>query len=133
MDNSFMLPLRPPVDKRDHKDTLPVRIAQINTQRGSFRNVTEQSLQAEIDCQKEKGDVSDDEGCETKPTEVDATEHLELLYKRRAEIMQSAAYDESFPTGVLCRLTSSQSGSYGSYVCAGFSFASPFKTRASSG
>ena len=128
-----MLPLRPLVDKRDHKDTLPVRIAQINAQRGSFRNVTEQSLQAEIDCHKEKGDISDDEGSETKPTEIDATEHLELLYKRRAEIMQSAAYDERFLIGVLCRLTGSQSGSHGSYICTGFPFASPFKACPPSG
>jgi len=90
MSDSFTLPLRPLVDKTGAKDTLPVRIAQINAQRGSFRNVTEQSLQAEIDAQKEKGEVPEEEYGVKEPADVDATERLDLLYKRRAEITQFA-------------------------------------------
>lgn len=94
MDDSFTLPLRPRVEKGDKKDTLPVRIAQINAQRGSFRNITEASLQAEIDARKQRGldsEEEEEEEIETKPPELDVTERHELLYKRRAEIIQFAA------------------------------------------
>lgn len=98
--SSLTLPLRPQVHKGAKKDTLPVRIAQINAQRGSFRNITEQSLQDEIAALKEKrkaagageGEEEEekDEG-EEKAEELDETERHELLYKRRAEIAQFAA------------------------------------------
>ncbi|KAL2002159.1 hypothetical protein VTN02DRAFT_514 [Thermoascus thermophilus] len=90
MSDSFTLPLRPLVEKADVKDTLPVRIAQINAQRGSFRNVTEQSLQAEIDARQGKGEAPEDQYEGKEPADVDATERLEQLYKRRAEITQFA-------------------------------------------
>jgi hypothetical protein len=94
---SLMLPLRPQKVKSSKKDNLPVRIAQINAQRGSFRNITEQSLQEEIKAQKEKskgklGDEAEEEGeNEGNVNEVDATERQELLYKKRAEIIQFAS------------------------------------------
>lgn len=85
-----MLPLRPQKAKSSKKDNLPIRIAQINAQRGSFRNITEQSLQEEIKAKKEKGkEEGGDE--EENVNEVDATERQELLYKKRAEIIQFAA------------------------------------------
>jgi mediator of RNA polymerase II transcription subunit 17 len=91
MESSFGLPLRPVIEKGAKEDQLPIRIAQINEQRGSFRNITEQSLQAEINAAKEKGDgEATDEDEDNKPHELDATEHLELLYKRRAEITNAA-------------------------------------------
>ena len=90
-----MLPLRPQKAKGSKKDNLPIRIAQINAQRGSFRNITEQSLQEEINAQKEKskrGDEDEDEKFnEENKNEVDATERHDLLYKKRAEIIQFAA------------------------------------------
>lgn len=93
--SALTLPLRPQVDKGAKKDSLPIRIAQINAQRGSFRNITEQSLQDEIDTLKEKRkggeDEGEEEGGEEKPTDLDDTERHELLYKRRAEIAQFAA------------------------------------------
>jgi mediator of RNA polymerase II transcription subunit 17 len=89
-ENSLTLPLRQQVAAAAKADTLPLRIAQINAQRGSFRNITEQSLQAEIDAQKARGDASDEDGEEIKPTELDATERHDLLYKRRADITQFA-------------------------------------------
>ncbi|EED14315.1 RNA polymerase II mediator complex component SRB4, putative [Talaromyces stipitatus ATCC 10500] len=93
---SLMLPLRPQTTKTSKKDNLPIRIAQINAQRGSFRNITEQSLQDEIKAQKERSkDKLEEEEEESKSqenvNEVDATERQELLYKRRAEIIQFAA------------------------------------------
>lgn len=90
---SLMLPLRPQKTKSSKKDNLPIRIAQINAQRGSFRNITEQSLQEEIKAQKEKSEEEDeeDEQNEENVNEVDATERQELLYKKRAEIIQFAA------------------------------------------
>jgi mediator of RNA polymerase II transcription subunit 17, fungi type len=90
METSWMLPLRPLADKRDPKDDLPIRIAQINTQRGSFRNVTEEGLQAEIDARREKSDLLDEQDADVKPPEIDTTERLDTLYQRRAEIIQYA-------------------------------------------
>jgi mediator of RNA polymerase II transcription subunit 17 len=101
--SSLTLPLRPQVNKNAKKDSLPIRIAQINAQRGSFRNITEQSLQNEIDVLKEKrkgaeaagGEEEEEEeeekDGEEKVAELDDTERHELLYKRRAEIAQFAA------------------------------------------
>ncbi|CRG88640.1 Mediator of RNA polymerase II transcription subunit 17 [Talaromyces islandicus] len=97
--SALTLPLRPQVDKGAKKDSLPIRIAQINAQRGSFRNITEQSLQDEIEALKEKrkgakaseGEEEEEEDVEEKPAEFDDTERQELLYKRRAEIAQFAA------------------------------------------
>ncbi|KUL89249.1 hypothetical protein ZTR_03778 [Talaromyces verruculosus] len=90
---SLMLPLRPQKAKSSKKDNLPIRIAQINAQRGSFRNITEQSLQEEIKAQKEKSkeEQEEEEKKEENVNEVDATERQELLYKKRAEIIQFAA------------------------------------------
>lgn len=90
---SLMLPLRPPKTKSSKKDNLPIRIAQINAQCGSFRNITEESLQEEIKVKKEKGKEEDEkeERNEENVNEIDATERQELLYKKRAEIIQFAA------------------------------------------
>lgn len=88
-DKSFALPLRPVVSGTGKKDMLPVRIAQINAQRGSFRSVTEQSLQDELQARKEKGDESDGESA-MAPSEIDASDRQETVYKRRAEILQFA-------------------------------------------
>jgi mediator of RNA polymerase II transcription subunit 17, fungi type len=92
--DTLMLPLRPQQSKGSKKDTLPIRIAQINAQRGSFRNITEESLQEEIKTQKEKGkdkEAEAEEEYHKNATELDVTERHELLYKRRAEIVQFAA------------------------------------------
>ncbi|GAD98717.1 mediator of RNA polymerase II transcription subunit 17 [Paecilomyces variotii No. 5] len=87
MSGSFTLPLRPPVEKGAREDALPIRITQINAQRGSFRNVTEESLKAEIEAQRNGVEQKEGEG---KESDVDATERLDLLYKRRADITQFA-------------------------------------------
>lgn len=88
MADSFSLPLRPMIERQDHQDTLPVEIAQINAQWGSFRDVTEEKLRAKIE--EGKGDAISEGDEDNKPTDVDSTERVEELYKRRAEITQFA-------------------------------------------
>lgn len=90
--DSFTLPLRPLIEKRDRPDTLPVEIAQINAQWGSFRDVNEDELQAKIQEEKDKEGIEDEDEGEKSAGEVDSTERLEQLYKRRAEITQFALY-----------------------------------------
>ncbi|EQL30571.1 hypothetical protein BDFG_06965 [Blastomyces dermatitidis ATCC 26199] len=94
MEESFPLPLRPFIQKSAREpDSLPIRIAQINSQRGSFRNVTEQSLQAEIDAQRARAaaGLEAEETEETESQEVKSTDRLEQLFKSRAEIVDFVA------------------------------------------
>lgn len=89
MSGSFTLPLRPLKERQDEQDVLPVEIAQINSQWGSFRDVTEGKLQAMV--QEGRGDVTSEEEAGDRPVaEVNRTERLEELYKRRADITQFA-------------------------------------------
>jgi mediator of RNA polymerase II transcription subunit 17 len=48
MTHPSLLPLRPSITASPTKDSLQVRIAQINKQKGAFRHVTESSLLEEI-------------------------------------------------------------------------------------
>jgi mediator of RNA polymerase II transcription subunit 17, fungi type len=48
MADPLLLPLRPPVAVSPTKHSLEARIAQINKQKGAFRDVTEASLLEEI-------------------------------------------------------------------------------------
>lgn len=95
MTDSFSLPLRPVTNNDSTKNSLPVRIAQINSQRGSFRNVTEQSLQEEIEAAKAQGTVEEDEEINGTDDE-DAPDRQEQLMKSRTEMLEFAAY------GILC-------------------------------
>lgn len=90
MADSFTLPLRPISEKRDRPDTLPVEIAQINNQWGSFREVNEEILQNRIKEEEEKDDASEADETGEDETDPDSTERLEQLYKQRAEITQFA-------------------------------------------
>ena len=90
MVDSFTLPLRPVLEQHDRPDTLPVEIAQINNQWGSFREVNEEILRAKIAEEKERGTAQPLQEGEQDATDVDTTEHLEQLYKRRADITQFA-------------------------------------------
>lgn len=96
MSDSFSLPLRPVTNNDSNKNSLPVRIAQINSQRGSFRNVTEQSLQDEIDAAKARGSLEGDEGPNRAGDEDDVPDRQEHLMKSRTEIMEFAAYAVSY-------------------------------------
>lgn len=88
MADSFNLPLRPILEKIDRPDTLPVDIAQINNQWGSFRDVNEEVLRNKIAEEKEKGETDGEESDDA--SDLDSTERLEQLYKRRADITQFA-------------------------------------------
>ncbi|GIC94562.1 mediator of RNA polymerase II transcription subunit 17 [Aspergillus udagawae] len=90
MADKFNLPLRPLIEKRDRPDPLPLEIAQINAQWGSFRNVSEESLRAKIEEEKSKEYTIEEEEAEGAGAELDTTERLDQLYKRRAEIIQFA-------------------------------------------
>ncbi|BDD62697.1 hypothetical protein MAP00_007657 [Monascus purpureus] len=91
MGDSFTLPLRPLSETHHQKDTLPVAIAQINAQWGSFRDVSEASLRAELEAEKDKDALTETEDSKVNPpADIDTAERLEQLYKRRAEITQFA-------------------------------------------
>ncbi|KAK2753325.1 RNA polymerase II mediator complex subunit [Onygenales sp. PD_40] len=89
MSDSFTLPLRPHGQKSAEPDALPIRIAQINAQRGSFRNVSEQSLQEEIDARRAAGRDAD-ETDEAEAQDAKPADRLEQLYKSRGEIVDFA-------------------------------------------
>lgn len=88
MADSFNLPLRPILDHNDRPDTLPVEIAQINSQWGSFRDVNEEVLRKKIAEEKDKNGIDEEQSEDA--TDLDSTERVEQLYKRRADITQFA-------------------------------------------
>lgn len=90
MPDSFSLPLRPILEKNDRPDTLPVDIAQINNQWGSFRDVNEEVLRSKIVEEDALEGAPPEEGEDQEGSDVDSTERLEQLYKRRADITQFA-------------------------------------------
>jgi mediator of RNA polymerase II transcription subunit 17 len=89
-DDKFTLPLRPLLEKGDRPDPLPLEIAQINAQWGSFRDVGEESLRGKIEEEKSKEYTIEEVEGEGAGAELDTTERLDQLYKRRAEIIQFA-------------------------------------------
>lgn len=89
MSDSFTLPLRPVLERRDSPDTLPVEIAQINDQWGSFRDVNEEVLRAKI-AQEEHDEAQQSENGDHETSDIDTTERIEQLYKKRNEITQFA-------------------------------------------
>lgn len=89
MSDSFSLPLRPLTEKPERPDPLPVEIAQINAQYGSFREVTEDSLRAKIEADKNKDPWSEEESDNASGDE-DTKERLDQLYKRRVAIIEFA-------------------------------------------
>lgn len=90
MSDSFTLPLRPILEKQDRPDTLPVEISQINSHWGSFRDVNEEILRTKIAEEKDRDNTQDSEDGDQGDGDVDTTERLEQLYKKRADITQFA-------------------------------------------
>ncbi|OJJ68257.1 hypothetical protein ASPBRDRAFT_47200 [Aspergillus brasiliensis CBS 101740] len=90
MADSFSLPLRPLTEKPDRPDTLPIEIAQINARWGSFRDVNEETLLAKIEEDKNRDPWEEEDEADKPAEDVDSTERLETLYKRRTEILQFA-------------------------------------------
>ncbi|KAL4784107.1 mediator of RNA polymerase II transcription subunit 17 [Aspergillus varians] len=90
MTDSFNLPLRPVIEKRDRPDSLPRDIAQINAQWGSFRELNETSLREKIEADKHKDLWEEEDDGDKGVVDLDALERKDQLYKRRAEIIQFA-------------------------------------------
>ncbi|KAL2826305.1 mediator of RNA polymerase II transcription subunit 17 [Aspergillus cavernicola] len=90
MTDHFSLPLRPVIEKRDSSDSLPGDIAQINAQWGSFRELNEVSLREKIEAEKDKDPWAEEDEGDKEAAELDSSERMDLLYKRRAEIIQFA-------------------------------------------
>ncbi|KMQ42801.1 hypothetical protein A7C99_4921 [Trichophyton rubrum] len=89
MSDSFSLPLRPVRKKIDDTDTLPIRIAQINAQRGSFKDVTEESLSEEITALRVSGKQElDIQG--TEESGNNAEDREQQLFTSRSEMLEFA-------------------------------------------
>ncbi|KAK2733584.1 RNA polymerase II mediator complex subunit [Myotisia sp. PD_48] len=89
MADSLSLPLRPARKKTDSQDTLPIRIAQINAQRGSFREVTEQGLRDEIEAARASGRKSTDV-TEDKKADDGGPDRETQLFTSRTEMLEFA-------------------------------------------
>lgn len=87
MVESLLLPLRAPALRGSTKDSLQVRIGQINNQKGAFRHITEASLLEEINSTNSlDNDVdmdSDGDEVDEKPEDRQA-----MLWKGREEMLQ---------------------------------------------
>lgn len=93
MPDKLTLPLRPlRRQKPNREDDLAIKIAQINAQRGSFRNVTEAGLLAEIEAARAAGKSEADLAAEAKArvNEDEDEKRAEKLIKSRLEISQFA-------------------------------------------
>lgn len=109
MVNSFTIPLRPVAVQQDRPDTLPIEIAQISSQWGSFRDVNEEILRVKIAEEEEHGRTPQLQKGDEEASDGDTTEHLEQLYKRRADIIQLAMLVDSLPvTSVGCSVVNLQ-------------------------
>ena len=95
MSDSFTLPLRPVLEHQDNPDTLPVEIAQINEHWGSFRDVNEEILRAKIIEEKENDGIHKSSDDDQDSSDLDTTERIEQLYKKRNEITQFAVSAQS--------------------------------------
>lgn len=104
MSDSFSLPLRPILEKQDRPDTLPVEISQINSHWGSFRDVNEEILRTKIAEEKDRDDTQESEDDGQEDGDVDTTERLEQLYKKRADITQFAVLVDLLDYWAECKL-----------------------------
>lgn len=86
MAESLTLPLRSGVSRGPEHDSLQLRIFQIYSQKGAFRDITEKSLIQDVEFQKQ-GDM-DVEMAEAEETEKEAESRYELMIKAREEMMQ---------------------------------------------
>lgn len=80
---SLSLQAFPTVDKE--KDSLKYLISRINQQRGSFRNVSEQGLEEEIEAQKSGTTNADD----PDEHDVDIVEEAEEVKTKQEELAQA--------------------------------------------
>jgi len=85
-ETSFALSLRPVPRKRD-SEPLAQLIGRINEERGHFRNITEDSLRAEIEANAARGAQEDLEYKETVVVE-DKEARRKEIYTARGELLQ---------------------------------------------
>ena len=84
---SISLQAFPTVDK--DKESLKYLIARINQQKGSFRNVTEQSLEQEIQAEEAgKGETDDQDVLDTVEEVEDVKTRQEEVTKAREDIIK---------------------------------------------
>lgn len=84
---SLSLQAFPTVDK--DKESLKYLISRINQQKGSFRNVTEQSLEEEIQAQEAgKTDTDDQDTIETVEKVEDVKTKQEEVTKARKDVIK---------------------------------------------
>ena len=96
MADQLSLPLQAWPAKDPNENSLPYLISRINAQRGSFRNITEESLQEEIEAietgqaqpELENTALSDSEDDDAH----DATPQTEDVQHARGEILKFIAY-----------------------------------------
>jgi mediator of RNA polymerase II transcription subunit 17 len=87
MAESLPLPLRPSVVTNPIKDSLQVRIGQINKQKGAFRHVTEASLLKEID-HDGRGDSDVDMESEGEEDALKPEDRQSLVWKGREAMLR---------------------------------------------
>ncbi len=87
---SLSLQAFPVIDK--DKESLQYLIARVNEQKGSFRNVTEESLEEEIrNAEEGKIDPEDEDVVETIEVVKDAKTKRDEVYQARGEILKQIA------------------------------------------
>ena len=91
MADPVLLPLRPSAIASQTKDSLQLRIAQINKQKGAFRHVTEASLLEEIKNEDQSdSDVNMENGASEDP--LKPGDRQALLWKGREAMLQQIEY-----------------------------------------
>jgi len=87
---SLSLQAFPVIDK--DKQSLQYLIARVNEQKGSFRNVTKESLEEEIrNAEEGKTDPEDEDVVETIEVVKDAKTKRDEVYQARGEILKQIA------------------------------------------
>lgn len=84
---SLLIPLRAPAAKKRQTDALKFQIEQVNAQRGSFRNITEQSLEQEVQLHKDS-DEGDAEGEEDDSDDEERETRLQKVWRTREEMIR---------------------------------------------
>jgi len=83
---SFQLSIRP-VPRKHDAETLPQLIGRINEERGHFRNITEDSLQAEIEVRD--AEAGEDVTIDEAPSSAEDVEaRRKEIYAARAELLK---------------------------------------------
>lgn len=93
--NTLPSSLLPWTRDEEGSDTLKSILGRIHDERGHFRHINEDSLQAEIDT-TDNGEIStgsEDEEDGAESEEVDSKSRREELYAARAEMLPHVAYD----------------------------------------